>query len=62
MKDALSSPLPRPNPSIWLFSRSPVAPAADVAAMTAAAQALRLDTAALVAVNQKGCTYTGAAP
>lgn len=45
---------------VWLFSRTPVAPAADMAAMMAAAKALRIDTAALVPVKQTGCTYAGA--
>jgi hypothetical protein len=46
---------------IWLFSRSPVAPKADMDAMMAAAKQLRLDTAVLKPVAQAKCTYVGAA-
>ena len=56
------TPLLPPARSVWLFSRTPVAPAADVAAMMKAAKELRLDTASLVPVRQAGCTYAGAAP
>lgn len=47
---------------LWLFSRTPVAPKADMDAMMAAAKALRLDTTALRRVEQAGCTYPGALP
>lgn len=53
--------LPANDGGVWLFSRSPVASAADMKAMTAAAEALRLDTASLSKVTQAGCTYAGAA-
>lgn len=46
---------------VWLFSRSPVAPKADLDAMMAAAKALRIDTTALKPVSQAKCTYAGAA-
>jgi hypothetical protein len=55
-------PTRRPPRSVWFFSRTPVAPAADLSAMTAAAKALRIDTAKMVPVVQAKCTYAGAAP
>ncbi|KAI8466627.1 MAG: hypothetical protein J3K34DRAFT_524407 [Monoraphidium minutum] len=54
-------PPTKSDDGLWLFTRAPVPPKADVTAMTAAAKALRLDLKALAPVVQAGCTYAGAA-
>ena len=59
-------PPPRPPPArppvCGCSTAAPSRRRRDLAAMTAAAKALRLDTASLVPVKQAGCTYAGAAP
>ncbi|KAF8058885.1 zinc finger CCCH domain-containing protein 67 [Scenedesmus sp. PABB004] len=58
----LCGPSAAKDEGLWLFHRDPRAPAAAVAAMTARAAALGIDTSRLQPVEQRGCRYEGADP